>query len=82
MNGIFVLSFDDNAVRTIHTEYFLQKVETKDWNAMIDERKLLDQPIKNSIKAYEKIRKIATGQGDDYTTGCVLDYSHFKKIIG
>ena len=49
---------------------------------MIDERKLLDQPIKNSIKAYEKIRKIATGQGDDYTTGCVLDYSHFKKIIG
>ena len=29
-------------------------------------------------KTYEKIRKIATGQGDDYTTGCLLDYSYFK----
>ena len=25
-----------------------------------------------------KIRRIATGQGDDYTTGCLLDYSYFK----
>ena len=29
---------------------------------------------------YENIRKIATGQGDDYTTGCLLDYICFKKI--
>ena len=27
---------------------------------------------------YENIRKIATGQGDDYTTGCLLDYPYFK----
>ena len=26
---------------------------------------------------YENIRKIATGQGDDYTTGCLLDHSYF-----
>ena len=31
-------------------------------------------------KTYENIRKIATGKGDDYTTGCLLDYSYFKKI--
>ena len=30
-------------------------------------------------KTYENIRKIATGQGDDYTTGCLLDYSYFKN---
>ena len=30
-------------------------------------------------KTYENIRKIATGQGDDYTTGCLLDYSYFKE---
>ena len=30
------------------------------------------------IKQYDEIRKIATGQGDDYTTGCLLDYQHFK----
>ena len=28
---------------------------------------------------YENIRKIATGKGDDYTTGCFLDYSYFKE---
>ena len=35
-------------------------------------------------KTYENIRKIATGQGDDYTTGCLLDYpclkNHYKMI--
>ena len=30
------------------------------------------------IKTYENIRKFAIGQGDDYTTGCLLDYSYFK----
>ena len=30
-------------------------------------------------KTYKKIRKIATGQGDDYTTSCLLDYSYFKN---
>ena len=30
-------------------------------------------------KTYKNIRKIATGQGDDYTTGCLLDYSYFKE---
>ena len=37
-----------------------------------------DQPIKSMIKTYKNIRKIAAGQGDDYTTGCLLDYSYFK----
>ena len=26
----------------------------------------------------DEIRKIATGQKDDYTTGCLLDYQYFK----
>ena len=30
-------------------------------------------------KAYEDIRKIVTGKGDDYTTGCLLDYPYFKE---
>ena len=36
-----------------------------------------DQPIKNNKVTYENIRKIATGQGDDYTTGFKLDYPYF-----
>ena len=38
-----------------------------------------DQPINNDVKTYENIRKIATGQGDDYTTGCLLDYPYFRE---
>ena len=39
---------------------------------MIDGKNVFDQ-------TYESIRKITTGQGDDYTTGCLLDYTYFKK---
>ena len=46
---------------------------------MFDRRNLLDQPIKNDLKAYDNISKIATGQSDDYTKGCLLDYPYFKK---
>ena len=45
---------------------------------MINGENIFDQPIKNNKVTYENIRKIATGQGDDYTTGCLLDYSYFN----
>ena len=44
---------------------------------MIDTNK--QQPINSNLKTYENIRKIAIGQGDDYTTGCLLDYCYFKE---
>ena len=44
---------------------------------MINDENLFDQPIKNNKITYDNIRKIATGQGDDYTTGCLLDYPNF-----
>ena len=47
---------------------------------MIDGRNFFDQPINNMNKTYENIRKIATGKGDDYTTGCLLDYTYFKNF--
>ena len=46
---------------------------------MIDGKNFFDQPIKNDKVTCENIRKIVTGQGDDYTTGCLLDYTYFKK---
>ena len=47
---------------------------------MIDERKFFDQPVKNNLVTFDNIQKIATGQGDDYTTGCLLDYDYYKMI--
>ena len=46
---------------------------------MIDEKNVFDQPVKNDKVTYENIRKIATGQGDDYTTVSLLDYTYLKK---
>ena len=47
---------------------------------MIDGRNFFDQPVKNDLKAHNNsIRKTATGQGDDYTNGCLLDYRYFQK---
>ena len=45
---------------------------------MIDENFFFDQLIKNYVIRYENIRKTSSGQGDDYTTGCLLDYNYFK----
>ena len=41
---------------------------------MIDGKNFFYQPVKNDKVTYDNIRKIATGQGDDYTTGFLLDY--------
>ena len=38
-----------------------------------------DQPINSMSKTYKNIRKIATGKGDGYTTGCLLDHPYFKE---
>ena len=64
---------------TSHSPYYLPKVEIKDYTVMIDGKNFFDQTINSMIKTYENIRKIATGQGDDYTTGCSLDYFYFKE---
>ena len=56
---------------------YILNVEIKDYNVMIDGKNLFDQPIINNKIKYENIRKIATGQGDDYTTGCLSDYAYF-----
>ena len=46
---------------------------------MIDEKNFFDQTVKNNKIMFENIRKIATSQGDDYTTGCLIDYIYFKN---
>ena len=46
---------------------------------MIDGKNYFDQPVKNSMTRYDNIRKIVTGQGDHYTTTCLLDYNYFNN---
>ena len=52
--------------------------EINNYNVLIDGRNFYDQPITDLIKQYDKVWKVSTGQGDDYATGCFLDYAYFK----
>ena len=74
VNRLFVLAFENDDHRTSDKRYYLPTVDIKDYNIVINGENFFDQPIKNNKVTYDNIRKIATGQGDDYTTGCLLDY--------
>ena len=50
---------------------YLPKGIMKNYNVT---KNFYDQPIDSDMKRYEDIRKLTIGQGDDYTTGCLLDY--------
>ena len=77
VNRLFVLAFENDDHITSDERYYLPTIEIKDYNILINGENVFDQPIKNNKVTYENIRKIAAGQGDDYTTGCLLDYSYF-----
>ena len=75
------MAFKNDGQRKSNKRYYLPNVEIKDYNVMIDEKNFFDHPMKNNKITYENIGKIATGQGDDYTTGCLLDCSYFKEKL-
>ena len=79
---MFVLAFNSDAnnrvPRDSHRKYFLPRVNIINYNVLIDGRNFRDQPINDQIKKHDEIRKFATRKGDDYTTGCLLDYQYFK----
>ena len=84
VKGLFVLDYfiaapfapgvvDNETGIKDNRKYFLPRWEIKTYNVSID-----DQPINDLIKKYYKVRKVSTGQGDDYTIGSLLDYAYFK----
>ena len=81
---LFILAYDnaagDNQVSVDYfKKYFLLRVKIEKYSMEIDGRNFYDQPINDSIKQYDAARKKSTGQGDDYTTGCLLDFAYFEK---
>ena len=84
INRLFVLAFNNDqgnanqVQRNGYRKYYLPRVEIASYNAIIDGRHFYDQPINDSIKKYDEIRKIATGKGNNYATGCLLDHAYFK----
>ena len=82
---LFALAYNNSAGDDGHVsvgsfkKYFLPRVKIENYYIEIDGRNFHHQPINDLIKQYDEIRKISTGQGDDYTTGCLLDFSYFEK---
>ena len=60
------------------TRCFLLTLEIKDYNVVNDGINFFDHLVKNNLRTYESIWEIATGQGDYYTTGCLLGHHYFK----
>ena len=69
----------NRAIRDSYRKYFVPCVDITSYNMLIDGRNFYDQPINDSIRKYDEIKKIATGKGDNYMTGCLLDYDYFKN---
>ena len=69
---------NNDATENSHRKYFLSRMKIKNYSIEIDGRNFYVQSIHDSIKQYNKVGKISTGQGDDYITGCLLDYVYFK----
>ena len=77
---MFVLTFDNTNNGSINVErksllkYFLPRVNITYYNVLVHGRYFYDQPINDQVNRCCEIRKIAKGQGDDFVTGCLLDY--------
>ena len=67
------------ATENSYSKYYLPRLKIDNYNIEIDGRNFYDHAINYSIKQYNEIRKISIGQGDDYTTGCLLDFAYFKE---
>ena len=80
VNRLFVFSFSRNNNtdgRYSYSNYYVSKVEIKDFNILIDGKSFFDLPVKNQEEAYEKIMDISNN--NDHTTGNLLDFAYFKE---
>ena len=79
---LFVLAYfipaNNEAGIKNNKKYFLPREEVKNFNVLTDGRKFYGKPVNDLIKQYDEVRKVSTGHGDGYTTGCLLDYAYFK----
>ena len=76
VNRLFLLVYtneDANAKRFNAGKCYLTKDKIENYNVIINEKNFYDQVIDSHIKRYEEIRKLTTGQGEDYITRCLLD---------
>ena len=76
----FIYPSQNNSVKQFNAKkYYLPKGINKIYNVIIKEKNFYDLTIQSDTKRYEEIRKLTTGPGEDYTTGCLLDYDYIES---
>ena len=84
VNRLFILAYNNTSGNNqvsvdLYKKYILPRIKIENYNIKIDGRNFYGQPINDSIKQYDEVRKISTGQGEYYTTGFLLDFPYFEK---
>ena len=82
VNRLYVMAYntaDDQPTRNGQQKYYLPRNDLNKDNVIIDGRNFYDNPIESDIENYRELKKVMIGKGEDYTTGSLLDYNHFKK---
>ena len=74
VNRLFVLSFENEYDKTSFSKHYVQNVQIKYFNVLINGKSFFDIPIKNDKETYEQIIEI-----NDYETGNLLHYEYFSK---
>ena len=70
--------YDNETGTKYNRKCFLQREKLENYNVLIDGRNFYDQQINDLTKQFDELKKVSTGQGNDYTTVCLLDYVYFK----
>ena len=76
---LFYTNENGNSKRFKARRYYLPKGIIDNYNVIIDRKNFYDQAIDSDIKWCEEIKKLTTGQSEDYTTECLLDYDYIKN---
>ena len=82
VNRLFVMAYSrvhGQPTRNGQQKYYLPRIGLNKYNIIIDGRNFYDNPIESDIEKYRELKKVMIGKGEDYTTGCLLDYSYFLK---
>ena len=77
VNGLCVLSFENENNRILFSKYYTPEIKIKDFNVFIDGKSFFGTPLTNKVEAYEEI--IEMGRNNDHATDNFLDYDYFSK---
>ena len=82
VNRLFLMAYNranGEPTRNWQQKYYLSRIDLEKYNVIIDGRNFYDNPIESDIEKYRELKKVMIGQGEDYTTGSLLDFNYFDK---